>query len=212
MPIVISANSTSATIAKTTPGPGEPRAAQAALEGDAGQDHADRRDRRAERLEGRQRLAADRTTESTTVSPPYAATMPLTTEIGPIRRPGEVGQVRAGAGKPDERPPMPAPSGRSAAPCRVRSARPPDQVGPDQLHPGGHPEAADAPAGQRGEDVERAPGERGTESGQEADGHRRSLAAGRERGPSSLRHRDGGSRAVGPRGRPMRRARPSVGM
>ena len=49
----------------------------------------------------------------------------------------------------------------------------------DELHPGRHPEAADHPAAQRGDDVERAPGQGGAETGQQSEGHRRSLVAGR---------------------------------
>ena len=44
-----------------------------------------------------------KTTDSTTVNPPNAATIPLTTAIGPIWRPGEVGQVGARPDDPEQR-------------------------------------------------------------------------------------------------------------
>ena len=47
-----------------------------------------------------------------------------------------------------------------------------------ELHAGGHPEAADDPAAERGDDVERAPAQGGAEAGQQSEGHPRSLAAG----------------------------------
>ena len=59
MVIAISRERTSATTAKTTPGPANRVAAPAAVEGEPGQDHADRRDGRADGLERRQRLAAE---------------------------------------------------------------------------------------------------------------------------------------------------------
>ena len=82
-----SANRTSATTAKMTPGPANRVAAQAAVEGDAGEDDADRRDRRARRPGARSASRRGRRPTRTTVSPPYAATMPLTTAIGPIWSP-----------------------------------------------------------------------------------------------------------------------------
>ena len=55
-----------------------------------------------------------------------------------------------------------------------------------ELHAGRDPEAPDHPARQRGDDVERAPREGGTETGQESEGHRRSLAGRRPDGGGIL--------------------------
>ena len=86
LPIVMSANRISAAIAKTTPGPANriprsppsnampvsitPTVAIVAPSAWSGVSDSPRS-----------------STASTTVRPPYAATTPLTTEIGPIRRP-----------------------------------------------------------------------------------------------------------------------------
>ena len=86
LPIVMTAKRTSATIAKTTPGPARwmprrpppkatpvritPTVAVVAPSAWSGVSDSPRN-----------------STASTTVSPPYAATMPLTTEIGPMRSP-----------------------------------------------------------------------------------------------------------------------------
>ena len=86
LPIVIVANSTRATTAKATPGLAKRVFRQPLIEGDPGQDDADRRDGRAGRLDGVS-VSPRMSTASTTVRPPYAATIPLTTAIGPMRRP-----------------------------------------------------------------------------------------------------------------------------
>ena len=102
LPIVISANRTSATIAKTTPGPGELHPAQAAIEGDAGQDHADRRDRRPERLERRQRFAAEQHRQHDR-EPAVRRDHPADDRDRADPQPGEIGEVGAGPGQADER-------------------------------------------------------------------------------------------------------------
>ena len=86
LPIDIAANSTSATTAKMTPGL-ENRSRTAVGEGDAGQHHAERGGCGAERPGSASAISPRTSTARTTVNPPYAATTPLTTAIGPMRRP-----------------------------------------------------------------------------------------------------------------------------
>ena len=102
LPIVMTANSTSATIANDDPRAREPHPAQTATERDAGEDHADRRDRRAERLERRQRFAPEQHGQhdrETAVGRDH----PAHHRDRPDPQPGEVGEVRARAGQADER-------------------------------------------------------------------------------------------------------------
>ena len=77
------------------------------------------------------------------MSPPYAATMPLTTEIGPIRSPVKYGEVGAGADEPEERGQRRATPDRSADACRSTSAERDEQTALDELHAGRDAEAAD---------------------------------------------------------------------
>ena len=102
MPIAMSANRTSATTAKTTPGPANRVAAQPPSKASAGQDHADRRDRGAQRLERRQRLAAEDDREHDR-QPAVRGDHPADDRDRPDPEAGEVRQVGAGADQPEER-------------------------------------------------------------------------------------------------------------
>ena len=92
----------------------------------------------------------------------------------------EVRQVGARADEPEQRREPERAVGRSAASSPVTRKIATNGHRGHRLHPGRHPQAADDPAAEGGNDVERAPEQGGRESGQESEGHRRSLA-GRDR-------------------------------
>ena len=141
LPIVMTANSTSATIANTTPGPANriprsppPKATPVRITPTV-----------ATVAPSAWRGVSDsprNSTASTTVSPPYAATIPLTTEIGPIRSPVKYARYAPAPARPTSDPPMRT-AGSDGNDTPSGQGQQPDQRGTDHLHPGGHPEAAD---------------------------------------------------------------------
>ena len=176
MVIAISANRTSATTAKMTPGPASRVLRQRASKAIAGQDHADRRDRRrrapgassASRRGGRPtgRPSARRTRRPS----------PLTTAIGPTRRPVKYARYAPAPISPS-RADRASAVGSVGRPVLVRSATTTRIVAPTSWTPAATRRLPMPAAGQGGRDVQRAPGEGGAESGQQSEGHRRSLAA-----------------------------------
>ena len=101
--IAIIANRMSATIEKMTPGPANRVLRQWPSKAIPVRMTPTVATRRAKGLERRQRLARAGSTDSTTVSPPYAATTPLTTAIGPTRRPVKYAQIRPGTDQAEQR-------------------------------------------------------------------------------------------------------------
>ena len=156
-------------------GAGEPGRPEAAIEGDPGQQDADRGDGRTRRLEEGQRLAP----EDHRQDDGQAAERrdhPADDRDRTHLQPGEVGQIGA---RPDD-PEQGCEDERSRL---ARQARPGDhedgqeQDRRDELHGRRHPEAADDAAAEGGDQVERAPRERGAEPGEQSEGHARSLVA-----------------------------------
>ena len=174
MVIAISANRTSATTAKTTPGPANRVARRppskatpvritpivatvapsACSRGQRLPAQDDRQDDGEPAIRG-DHAAHDRDRAD-----------PKTREIGEVGAGSDQSEQRGHAERARVRPGMDVPA---------TSAMMPRKIAQMSWTAGRDPEAADQPAGQRAGDVHRAPRQGGTETGQESEGHRRSL-------------------------------------
>ena len=190
MVIAISEKRTSATTAKIDARTGEPGGPQATVERERREQDPDRRDRRSHGLQRTQRFASedDRQHDRQATE---GRDHPADDRDRPELQAREVRQVGARPDEPEQRSqPERAWVGRQAGACHQEDRDEGDRR--HGLHPGRHPQAADDPAAECGDDIERAPEEGGRESGQESEGH-----------PGSLPGRDG-PRATIPARSPVR--------